>query len=130
MFGCLGLLAALAMVGCVERTITVRSDPPGARVYLDDVERGETPVTFPFDFYGHRELVLQKDGYETAKEIIEVKAPIHSVFPLDIFFDLIWPLTIEEDHPYEVALQERTRPDPDKLLFRARQLRERLQSGQ
>ena len=41
----LGLVAA----GCVERTITVRSDPPGALVYLDDVERGETPCTFRFD---------------------------------------------------------------------------------
>ncbi len=57
-----------------------------------------------------------------------MEAPLHSVFPLDIFFDLLWPLTIEENHPYEVVLQPLTKPDPEKLIFRARELRERLQS--
>ena len=118
----------MSLAGCVERTLTVRSDPPGARIYLDDVERGETPCTFEFNFYGHRELVLRKDGYQTSKQTVVVKAPLHSVFPLDIFFDLLWPLTIEENHPYEVVLQPLTKPDPEKLIFRARELRERLQS--
>lgn len=128
--GLLALAAAVwvSVAGCVERTITVRSDPPGARIYLDDVERGETPATFSFNFYGRRKLLLRKDGYEPAKEIIEVKAPLQSVFPLDIFFDLLWPLTIEENHTYDVVLQPLTEPDPQKLLFRARQLREKLQS--
>ena len=126
----LALLAtvSLSLAGCVERTLTVRTDPPGARIYLDDVERGETPCTFEFNFYGHRELVLRKDGHETTKQIIEVKAPLHSIFPLDIFFDLIWPLTIEENHFYEVVLQPLTRPDAEKLIFRAKELRERLHS--
>ena len=126
----LALLAtvSLSLAGCVERTLTVRSDPPGARIYLDDVERGETPCTFEFNFYGHRELVLRKDGHETTKQIIEVKAPLHSIFPLDVFFDLIWPLTIEENHFYEVVLQPLTRPDAEKLIFRAKELRERLHS--
>ena len=133
-----GIAAALALVGlfagavtgCVERSMTVRSDPPGARVYLDDVERGESPCTFPFDFYGHRKLILRKDGYEIARKTIDVKAPLHSVFPLDIFFDLMWPLTIEENHAYDVVLQPRTKTDPEKLIFRARELREKLQSGE
>ena len=126
----LSLLATVGMslAGCVERTLTVLSDPPGARIYLDDVERGETPCTFEFNFYGHRELVLRKDGYQTSKQTVVVEAPLHSVFPLDIFFDLLWPLTIEENHPYEVVLQPLTKPDPEKLIFRARELRERLQS--
>ena len=127
------LLALAAVVwvsagGCVERTITVRSEPPGARVYLDDVERGETPCTFSFDFYGQRELLLRKDGYEPAREVIEVKPPLYSAFPLDFFFDLVWPFTIEENHTYDVVLQPLTKPDPQKLIFRARQLREKLQS--
>jgi len=117
----------LAAAGCVERTITVRSDPPGALVYLDDVERGETPCTFPFDFYGTRQLVLHKDNYEVAKQVIEVKAPVHSVFPLDIFFDLLLPATIHENHAYDVVLQPLTKPDTEKLILRAKELREQLQ---
>ena len=125
----LALVAVLGLVaaGCVERTITVRSDPPGALVYLDDVERGETPCTFPFDFYGTRSLVLHKDNYEVAKQVIEVKAPVHSVFPLDIFFDLLLPATIHENHAYDVVLQPVTKPDTEKLILRGKELREQLQ---
>jgi len=52
----------LAALGCVERKMTVTSNPPGARVYLDDQEMGQTPVTFRFDFYGHRTFTLKKDA--------------------------------------------------------------------
>jgi len=121
------LLAAFLLAGgCVERTITVKSDPPGARVYLDDIERGETPVTFEFNFYGHRELVLRKDHYEFHREVIQVEPPIYSRFPLDTFFDLLWPLTIKENHTYEAVLRPVARPDEDKLIYRALELRKQL----
>jgi hypothetical protein len=120
----------LAVPGCVERTITVRSDPPGALVYLDDVERGETPCTFPFNFHGSQSLVLRKDNYEITKQVIDVKAPLYSVFPLDIFFDLLCPFTIKENHAYDVVLQPVTKPDTEKLLLRAKELREQLQPPQ
>src|SRR5687768_13584388 len=47
------LLAALAMLvacesGCVRRRMTVRSNPPGAKVYVDDIEIGTTPVSTNF----------------------------------------------------------------------------------
>ena len=35
------------LTGCVQRTITVNSDPQGALVYLNDIEIGRTPVTVP-----------------------------------------------------------------------------------
>jgi hypothetical protein len=115
--------------GCVERTITVRSSPPGARVYLDDVEHGETPVTFDFNFYGQRELVLRKDNYETYREVIEVSPPLYSRFPIDTFFDLLWPFRIEEDHPYDAMLQPVVAPDEDKLMYQAGELREQMLSS-
>ena len=31
--------------GCVHRRLTVRSNPPGAAVYVDNQEIGTTPVT-------------------------------------------------------------------------------------
>lgn len=128
----LALAAVLGLVvpGCVERTMTVRSDPPGALVYLDDVERGETPCTFPFDFYGDRTLVLHKDNYEIAKQVIAVKPPLYSAFPLDTFFDLLFPFTIHENHAYDVVLQPVTKPDTEKLILRGKELREQLQAPQ
>src|SRR5262245_13269760 len=38
------LVCALAS-GCVTRRMLIKSDPPGARVYVGDVEIGTTPVS-------------------------------------------------------------------------------------
>ncbi|MHC5079610.1 MAG: PEGA domain-containing protein, partial [Planctomycetota bacterium] len=53
--------------GCVERTIEVRSDPPGAEVYLDRAFRGRTPVRLPFHHYGVREITVRKAGFKTRR---------------------------------------------------------------
>src|SRR5258706_9997592 len=62
----IALLPALALVaGCVERTMTIKSDPPGALVYLNDREIGRTPVTRDFTWYGDYQVEIRKDGYES-----------------------------------------------------------------
>src|SRR4051812_48980499 len=40
----LALLVAM-LAGCVERRFTIRSNPPGAQVYVDDYEIGTTPCS-------------------------------------------------------------------------------------
>jgi hypothetical protein len=42
------LLLAVAATGCVQRRMTIRSDPPGALVYVDDYQIGTTPVSHDF----------------------------------------------------------------------------------
>ena len=39
-------------VGCVRRTITISTDPPGTMVWLNDREVGRSPVDVDFDYYG------------------------------------------------------------------------------
>lgn len=56
------VLFAPALTGCVERLITVRSQPPGALVHLNDEEIGRTPVTVPFKFYGTYDVRLEHEG--------------------------------------------------------------------
>ena len=48
------LIAAVLAAGggCVEREMTLTTDPPGALVYVSDKEIGRTPVTQPFLWYG------------------------------------------------------------------------------
>ncbi|MEX0776779.1 MAG: PEGA domain-containing protein [Phycisphaeraceae bacterium] len=50
----LGLLTivSIALAGCVERTISITSEPSGALVHLNDEEVGRTPLIVPFTFYG------------------------------------------------------------------------------
>lgn len=57
------MVGALVLAGCVERTITITSEPAGALVYLNDEEVGRTPVVVPFTFYGKYDVRLQRQGY-------------------------------------------------------------------
>jgi hypothetical protein len=60
------LLLALAAstAGCVERTIHITSDPPGALVWLNDEEVGRTPLAVPFTFYGTYDVRLEREGHK------------------------------------------------------------------
>lgn len=55
------LLGSAWLTGCVERKITIVSSPPGALVYLNDVEIGRAPVTTPFLWYGDYDVRLRYD---------------------------------------------------------------------
>ena len=59
------LLLTLSSTGCVRRRLTVRTQPPGAQVFVDDQEIGTTPCSSSFVYYGTRKITLIKDGYRT-----------------------------------------------------------------
>jgi hypothetical protein len=65
---CLTVLAGslLACAGCVERKLTIASDPPGALTYINDTEVGRTPVTVPFLWYGDYDVRLRAERTEAA----------------------------------------------------------------
>jgi hypothetical protein len=118
----------LAALGCVERKMTVTSNPPGARVYLDDQEMGQTPVTFRFDFYGHRTFTLKKDGYRVTEEVKNVKAPLYEWPGLDVFADL-GPIPIKDHKTFHFDLQPITEVQTDPLIGRAKAMKSRLEGG-
>ncbi|HQI29243.1 MAG TPA: PEGA domain-containing protein, partial [Sedimentisphaerales bacterium] len=45
-------LTGVLLTGCVERRLTIYTEPPGAIVTLNDQEIGVSPVTVPFNWYG------------------------------------------------------------------------------
>lgn len=53
--------AGISLSGCVERKITVISNPEGALLTLNDVEVGRTPVTVPFTWYGDYDVQIRAD---------------------------------------------------------------------
>lgn len=121
----LGLLA-LIWAGCVHRTMTIRSEPPGATVYLNNEEKGRTPQTIPFIWYGDYKIVLRKDGYQTLRIIQPIKPPWYEAFPLDIFSELLLPVCLEDQHFLHYELKETEPVDKDALLRRADELREKF----
>lgn len=99
----LSLLAG-SSVACVERTLQIRSSPPGARAYLDDQEVGRTPITVPFDFYGTRRVRLTLDGHRPHEGDAPLPIPVYEWIPLDFVFENLVPFTLHDAHVYEATL--------------------------
>lgn len=96
----LSLFCIFIFCGCVKRVVTIDSDPPGAKVYFDkeNKERGTTPCTFDFTFYGKYYVKLVKEGYEDLNSTIYLKAPIYEYFPIDLFSEVVWPRRLSDQH--------------------------------
>jgi hypothetical protein len=106
--------------------MTFNTDPQGAIVYLNDLEVGRTPVTVDFTWYGDYDIVYRKDGYTTVVTHHRVRAPWYQVFPLDFFSEVLWPGEIHDHHEMpEAALEPEPEPNPDALVQRADEMRDR-----
>ena len=124
-----GLLVGMLILtaGCAERKMTVTSSPPGALVFLDGVEKGITPVTFKFNWYGGRRFLLRRDGYQVCEEIRQVRAPLHMKFPLDAVWDLT-PLPASDLKTFHFELVDEVDVDIELLRERADQMRRQERS--
>jgi hypothetical protein len=126
---CLMLAVVVATSGCVRRRLTVRSNPPGATVYVDDQEIGETPVSTAFTYYGTRKIQLVKDGYETLTVKQKFKEPWYQIPPLDFVSENLVASELRDERIVDFELEpQRVVPVPE-LLGRAEQLRRSTQSG-
>ena len=83
------LLVLPALSGCVERTLTINTQPQGATVLLNDEEIGTSPVTVSFNWYGDYRVQCIKPGYEILETHRLLEAPPHDTFPFD-FFDILF----------------------------------------
>src|SRR6478672_6424264 len=93
------LLASLALgsVGCVRRRLTVRSNPPGAKVFIDDVEIGTTPCSAAYTYYGTRKITAIKDGFETVTVYERMNPPWYEIPPIDFVSETVWPGEIRDE---------------------------------
>ena len=111
--------------GCVERTITVNSTPPGALVFLNDQEVGRTPLTRDFLWYGNYDVTVRADGYETIKTNYNVQAPIYQIVPLDLAAELS-PFHFHDEKFLNYNMIPLKPVDPDQLLKNAREMKGEL----
>ncbi|MCE9581780.1 MAG: PEGA domain-containing protein [Planctomycetes bacterium] len=115
-----GAIAILLLAGCVERELHVDSDPPGADVYIDGRLAGKTPLIEPFTFYGTHGLVLRRDGFSPATQVVPVRAPWYQIIPLDLFFEHLWPTTLRDIHETKIVLEPLQEQDAHNLIERAK----------
>ncbi|RLS34440.1 MAG: PEGA domain-containing protein [Planctomycetota bacterium] len=120
------LVAAATIVpaaGCVQRRMTIRSNPPGALVYVDDYQIGTTPVSTDFTYYGTRKIRLVKDGYETLTVRQPFPIPWYEVFPLDFVAENLWPAEIRDERVVDLAMAPADSAPPESVIARAQQAR-------
>ena len=118
------VIGCLMSVGCVQRTISITSEPTGALVYLNDREVGHTPVTVPFTFYGIYDVRMEADGYKPLWTQQKAKAPWWETPGIDLFAEAVpngkaelhWHFAMETQPSAEET-------DVDMLIDHARQLR-------
>jgi hypothetical protein len=96
-------VCCLLCAGCVRRALTIRSEPPGASVYLNDQLKGETPLTYDFEWYGWYRVTLRKEGYERLDDHKLLRAPAIFWIPFDLVYELL-PLTIWDRETWSYAL--------------------------
>ena len=117
------LTAAALAGGCVERKLTITSEPSGALVQVSDVTWGRTPVTRSFKWYGDYDIIARLDGYETVKTHRNLTPPAYEIPPLDLLSALA-PWTYRDHRYVHLKLNELELTDEDVLIERAREMRE------
>jgi len=118
------LLVMLLLPGCLRRRMLVRSNPPGAMVYVDNQQIGTTPCSTNFIYYGTRELRLVKPGYETLTVDQPIPAPWYEIPPLDFVSENLAPREIQDYRTLTYNLAPQAIVPTNQLLGRAEQLRQ------
>ncbi len=122
-------LVGLAVLpsGCVRRRLNVRSNPPGALVYVDNQQIGTTPCGVDFTYYGTREIRLVKAGYETLTVNQPIPTPWYQIPPIDFVSENMVPNKIRDDRTVVFDLAPQAIVPTQQLVDRANQLRQDTQ---
>jgi hypothetical protein len=115
------LAVTIPSLGCVRRTISVTTTPPGAIVVLNDREVGRTPCDVEFLHYGVYDLRLRLEGYEPVVGSGRASAPVWDFIGADFFAELV-PAQLESRVEWHFDLEPSTR-DADALRVRASEMR-------
>lgn len=117
--------AALVLLaaGCMQRRMTIVSNPPGATCFVDGVQIGKTPVSHDFTYYGTREIRLVRDGYETLTVLQPMSTPWYQVPPLDFFSDNLALGEVRDERVYRYDMQPAVQEPFDNIIERGEQLR-------
>jgi hypothetical protein len=133
------LSCLLLATGCVERTMLIRSEPAEAPVWVDEEYAGRTPLEHPFAHYGSRSIRVgpvrdekDKARYAEKRDIVRIEAPWYETFPLDFFFEVLYPFRLTDEHELPtfvlepaVVTQGYTDEEMQDLLREAEQFRQR-----
>lgn len=120
------LLIALTATGCVRRRLTVRSNPPGAIVHVDNQRIGTTPCSIDYVYYGTREIRLSLPGFETLTVNQPLPAPWYETPGIDFISENLVPARIEDARTVSFNLQRTRLEAPETIIARGQELRSQM----
>jgi hypothetical protein len=109
--------------------MTIRSQPAGATVYVDDQWVGVTPVSASYTYYGTRKMQLFKDGFETLTVKQPFPVPWYQYPPIDFVVENLWPWEIRDERVIDFQMQPQQMVPNQALLERANMLRTNTTQG-
>jgi hypothetical protein len=115
-----------AETGCngVRRRLTVRTDPPGATVWINDQEIGRTPISHNVVYSGTYKIRLAMEGKKTKTVMYTLKTPWYLWPGVDFISENLVPGEIRDQQ----ICNERMEPDlvaaPEELFENAAQMRQ------
>ena len=123
-----GVLGGAGLVclqaGCLSRHLSITSEPSGARVWLNDIEIGRTPIEAEFTHFGDYSVRLERDGYEPLQTHKRAWAPWYEYPPIDLVVTAL-PIPVETEIDWHFELSPRTSEGDEGVEDRAREMRQR-----
>jgi hypothetical protein len=125
----LGLLLAAGLAGgCVERKYTVYTDPPNSLVLVNNTPLGPSPADGSFVYYGHYDFTLMAPGFETLQVRENIAPPWYQWWPLDFFFETLWPFEIQDVRTFHYRMVPAQVPNTADVLQRSGVVRQQGQA--
>ena len=121
----ISLIAVLILAGCVERRLTINTQPQGALVVLNDEQIGTSPVTVSFEWYGDYNVRITKEDFETLKTHRKLKAPWYDNFPFDSF-TMLNPKRTVDSYEWTFELEPKKQIGREELIQNAEELKKQL----
>ena len=113
----LGAIASVVLSGCVERTLLVRTDPPGAHVWVNGTDRGTSPVTVRYVHEGRFDVRIEKDGYESVADEVTTVTHLDAVPGPDFFAENgPWHIRRETAADYRLVPLRKTPYTAEEIL--------------
>ncbi len=124
------LIAPIVLGGCVERRLTINTEPQGALVTLNDEEIGISPVTVSFEWYGDYNVAIRKEGFETLKTHRKREGPWYDKFPFDFFAQVLNSKRIVDSYEWTFELAPQEEPTREELIQDALELKKQQAENQ
>lgn len=123
----ISLAGLLGLCGCVERKLTINTNPSGAVVLLNDEEIGVSPVTVPFNWYGDYNITIRKQGCETLQTHKKLSSPWYDYFPFDFFAEILYPGRIVDSYEWSFDLKPQQEINRKELVNQAERFSEQAE---